>query len=105
MVLLHVILTDLYRWIILFLIAALIFSAGYYSASNFLLQFKEFELYWGAVFFLQFKEFELYWGAVFFTTRRVVLEKSFFNQFYWIDFEAGNETREKIWSDFGAEQK
>ena len=30
------------------------------------LQFKEFELYWGAVFFLQFKEFELYWGAVFF---------------------------------------
>ena len=27
--------------------------------------------------FLQFKEFELYWGAVFFTTRRV-LEKSFF---------------------------
>ena len=46
------------------LIAALIFSAGYYSAPTFL-QFKEFELYWGAVF-LQFKEIELYWGAVFF---------------------------------------
>ena len=43
------------------LIAALIFSAGYYRAP-----------------FLQFKEFELYWGAVFFTTRRGVLEKSFF---------------------------
>ena len=34
------------------------------------LQFKEFELYWGAVF-LQFKEFELYWGAVFFFLRSV----------------------------------
>ena len=34
-----------------FLIAALIFSAGYYSAPIFFLQFKEFELYWGAVFF------------------------------------------------------
>ena len=33
-----------------FLIAVLIFSAGYYSAPIFL-QFKEFELYWGAVFF------------------------------------------------------
>ena len=32
------------------LIAVPIFSAGYYSASNFL-QFKEFELYWDAVFF------------------------------------------------------
>ena len=47
----------------LLLIAALIFSAVYYSAPNFFLQFKEFELYWGAVFLL-FKEFELYWGAV-----------------------------------------
>ena len=34
----------------LLLITALIFSAGYYSAPIFL-QFKEFELYWGAVFF------------------------------------------------------
>ena len=56
--------------------------------------------------FLQFKEFELYWGAVFFTTRRGVLEKSFFLiNFIGVIFEAGNETREKIWSDFGAEQK
>ena len=36
----------------MFLIAALIFSAGYYSAPIFL-HFKEFELYWGAVFFLK----------------------------------------------------
>ena len=28
--------------------------------------------------FLQFKEFQLYWGAVFFPTRRGVLENSFF---------------------------
>ena len=35
-----------------FLIAALIFSAGYYSAPIFL-QFKEFELYWCAVFFFK----------------------------------------------------
>ena len=35
-----------------FLIAALIISAGYYCARIFL-QFKEFELYWGAVFFLR----------------------------------------------------
>ena len=38
--------------------------------------------------FLQFKEFELYWCAVFFTTRRGVLEKSFFIQFYWSDLKA-----------------
>ena len=30
------------------------------------------------LFFLQFKKFEMYWGAVFFTTRRGVLEKSLF---------------------------
>ena len=46
-----------------FLIAALIFSAGYYSAPIFL-QFKEFELYWCAVFFLRcvhtfFNDFDL----------------------------------------------
>ena len=59
-----------------------------------------------AGYVLQFKEFELYWGAVFFTTRRGVLEKSFFKiNFIGVIFEAGNETSEKIWSDFGAEQK
>ena len=44
------------------LIAALIFSAGYYSA------------------------------PIFFTTRRGVLEKSFFNQFYWSEFWSGKWT-------------
>ena len=58
------------------LIAALIFSAGYYCA------------------------------RIFFTTRRWVLEKSFFKiNFIGVIFEAGNETREKIWSDLVAEQK
>ena len=68
------------------LIAALIFSAGYYSAT----------------IFLQFKEFELYWGAVFL---RLEEESFFLINFIGVIFEAGNETRKKIWSDFGAEQK
>ena len=47
----------------------------------------------------------MYWGTVFFTTRRGVLEKSFFKIiFIGVNFEAGNETRVKIWSDFVAEQ-
>ena len=29
----------------------------------------------------------------------------FFNQFIGVIFEAGNKTREKIWIDFGVEQK
>ena len=42
----------------------------------------------------------------FFTTRRGVLEKSFFLiNFIGVNFEAGNETREKISSDLVAEQK
>ena len=49
---------------------------------------------------------EDYWRSPFFTTRRGVLEKSFFLiNFIGVIFEAGKETREKIWSDFGAEQK
>ena len=56
-------------------------------------------------FFLQFKELELYWRAVFFTNRRAVLEKFFFKiNFNGVNFEAANETREKYWSDFVAEQ-
>ena len=47
-----------------FLIAASSIPGGYYSAPNFFLQFKEFELYWGAVFFLRcihtfFNDFDL----------------------------------------------
>ena len=41
----------------------------------------------------------------FFTSRRGVLEKSFFLiNFIGVIFEAGNETREKICCDFGAEK-
>ena len=41
--------------------------------------------------------------VLFITTRRGVLEKYLIN-FIGVNFEAGNETREKIWSDFVAEQ-
>ena len=47
------------------------------------------------------KEFELYWGVVFLRLE----EKSFLIDFIGVIFEAGIETREKIWSDFGGEQK
>ena len=47
-----------------------------------------------AIFFLQFKELELYWGEVLFLINLI-----------GVIFEAGNETREKIWSDLFAEQK
>ena len=46
--------------------------------------------------YLQFEDFELYWGAVFFTTRRGVLEKSFFKSIFGVNFEAGNKTRKKF---------
>ena len=47
--------------------------------------------------FLQFKEFELYWGAVFLRLEEEYWRSpSFFNQFYGVIFEAGNETRERI---------
>ena len=58
--------------------------------------------------FLQFKEFELYWGAVFFyDSKRSIGEVLFFFliNFIGVIFEAGNETREKIWSDLVAELK
>ena len=41
------------------------------------------------LFFFTIQRIELYWGAVFFTTRKGVLEKSFFNQFYWSEFWSG----------------
>ena len=44
-------------------------------------------------------------GRCLFTTRRGVMDKSFFKSIFGVNFEAGNETREKIWSHFGAEQK
>ena len=74
-----------------FLIAALIFSAGYYSAP---------------IFYYNSKNLNCIGALSFFTTRRGVLEKSLFlTNFIGVNFEAGNETREKIYNDFGAEQK
>ena len=55
--------------------------------------------------FLQFKEFELNWGAVFSRLEEEYWRSLFLINFIGVIFEAGNETREKIWSDFGAEQK
>ena len=56
--------------------------------------------------FLQFKEFEFYWGAVFLRLEEEYWRSPFFKiNFSGVIFEAGNETREKIWSDFAAEQQ
>ena len=49
--------------------------------------------------------FELYWGAVFLRLEEEYWRSPFLINFFGVIFEAGNETREKIWSDFGAEQK
>ena len=54
---------------------------------------------------LQFKEFELYWGAVFLRLEEEYWRSLFLINFIGVIFKAGNETRKKIWSDFGAEQK
>ena len=87
------------------LIAALIFSAGYYSAPIFFYNSKNLNCI-GALCFLQFKEFELYWGAVFLRLEEEYWRSPFFFliNFIGVNFEAGNETREKIWSDLVAEQ-
>ena len=45
-------------------------------------------------------------GALsFYDSKRSIGEVLFLINFIGVIFEAGNETREKIWSDFGAEQK
>ena len=46
----------------------------------------------------------MYWGAVFYDSKRSIGEVLFLINFIGVIFEAGNETREKIWSDFVAEQ-
>ena len=44
-------------------------------------------------------------GALsFYDSKRSIGEVLFLINFIGVIFEAGNETREKIWSDFGAEQ-
>ena len=37
-------------------------------------------------FFLQFKELELYWGAVFYDSKRSIGEVLFLNHFSWSEF-------------------
>ena len=73
-------------------------------------QFHRYSNYRSVIFYFTVyynsKEFELHWGAVFFKTRRGVLENAFFKiNFIGVNFEVGNETREKIWSDFVAVMK
>ena len=64
------------------------FSAGFYSSP----------------IFVQFKEFELFWGAVFLRLDDEYWRSPLLINFIGVNFEAGNETREKIWSDFVAKQ-
>ena len=73
-----------------FLIAALIFSAGYYSAP---------------IFFTIQRIWIVLGRCLFYDSKRSIGEVPFLINFIGVIFEAGNETREKIWSDFGAEQK
>ena len=54
---------------------------------------------------LQFKEFELYWGAVFLRLEEEYWRSLFLINFIGVIFEAGNETHEKIRRDLVAEQK
>ena len=72
----------------LFLIAALIFSAGYYSAP----------------IFYNSKNLNCIGALSFYDSKRSG-EVLFLINFIGVIFEAGNETHEKLWSDFGAEQK
>ena len=45
-------------------------------------------------------------GALYsYDSKRSIGEVLFLINFIGVIFEAGNETRERIWSDFGAEQK
>ena len=54
--------------------------------------------------FLQFKEFELYWGAVFLRLEEEYWRSPFLKiNFIGLIFESGNEAHEKIWKVFGAE--
>ena len=44
------------------------------------------------------------WAIFYFESFPEFFRLCFFNQFFRVNFEAANETREKIWSDFVAEQ-
>ena len=57
------------------------------------------------VFFYNSKNLNCIGALYFFYDSKRSIGEVLFNQFYWSDFEAGNKTREKNWSDFGALQK
>ena len=44
-------------------------------------------------------------NCLFYDSKRSIGEVLFLINFIGVNFEAGNGTREKIWSDFGPEQK
>ena len=67
------------------LIAASSIPGGYYSAPIFFYNSKNLN----CIGVLCFYDSKRTIGEVLFTTRRGVLEKSFFNQFYWSDFFSG----------------
>ena len=46
----------------------------------------------------------MFWGAVFLRLEDEYWRSPFLINFIGVNFEAGNETREKIWSDFVAGQ-
>ena len=54
--------------------------------------------------FRRSKEFELYSGAVFLRLEEEYWRSPFLTNFIGVNSKAGNETREKIWSDFVAER-
>ena len=43
--------------------------------------------------------------SFYYDSKRSIGEVLFFNQFFGVIVEAGNETCEKIWNEIGAEQK
>ena len=68
----------------LFLIAALIFSAGYYSAPIFF-TIQELDCI-GALSFYNSKNLNCIGALSFYDSKRSIGEVLFFNQFYWSDF-------------------
>ena len=57
----------------------------------------------GALSFLRLEE--EYWRSPFYDSKRSIGEVPFLINFIGVIFEAGKETRGKIWKDFEAEQK
>ena len=64
-------------------------------------------LYIAVLLFFTIQRIWIEWGRClfFYDSKRSIGEVLFLINFIGVIFEAGNETREKIWSDFGAEKK